>query len=76
MKLYRLQVARNMHLDIQVINDYWYQVVDSYRVPATGNGDLVRKTLRGWEVFRTLESTSPVAVLTNRSELIDLTEEE
>jgi hypothetical protein len=53
MRRYRLEVARNMHLEIQVVNDDWYQITDVFRVAGAKAGDIVRKTMRGWEVFAT-----------------------
>jgi hypothetical protein len=76
MRRYRLEVARNMHLEIQAVNDNWYQITDVHRVPAAKSGDIVRKTMRGWEVFVSYDATSPSVVLNNRSELINLDEEE
>lgn len=76
MRRYRLEVARNMHLEIQVVNDDWYQITDVFRVAGAKAGDIVRKTMRGWEVFASYDATSPSVVLNNRSELINLDEEE
>jgi len=76
MRRYRLEVARNMHLEIQVVNDDWYQITDVFRVAGAKAGDIVRKTMRGWEVFVSYGATSPSVVLNNRSELINLDEEE
>ena len=76
MRRYRLEVARNMHLDIQVVSDNWYQITDAFRVAGAKTGDIVRKTMRGWEVFVSYDATSPSVVLNNRSELINLDEEE
>ena len=76
MRRYSLEVARNMHLEIQVVNDDWYQITDVFRVAGAKAGDIVRKTMRGWEVFVSYGATSPSVVLNNRSELINLDEEE
>jgi len=76
MRRYRLEVARNMHLEIQVVNDDWYQITDVFRVAGAKAGDIVRKTMRGWEVVVSYDATSPSVVLNNRSELINLDEEE
>jgi hypothetical protein len=63
-------------LEIQVVNDDWYQITDVFRVAGAKAGDIVRKTMRGWEVFVSYGATSPSVVLNNRSELINLDEEE
>jgi|5B_taG_2_1085324.scaffolds.fasta_scaffold01540_10 hypothetical protein len=76
----KLIIGQNMNLDIElVIKDdvhQWWQVTGVHRANAVKQGDLVRHTLRGWEVFRTLDATSPVSVFPTRCQLQPIDEEE
>ena len=72
----KLIIGQNVNLDIELISIEWWQVTGVHRANAVKKGDLVRHTLRGWEVFRTLDATSPVSVFPTRCRLQPIDEEE
>ena len=67
----RLTVGQNSHLDIETISALWWQVISVHRVTGVKVGDMVRKTTRGYEVFRNLDDNYPNVVLPNRCTLTD-----
>lgn len=67
----RLTVGQNSHLDIETISALWWQVISVHRVAGVKVGDMVRKTTRGYEVFRNLDDKYPNVVLPNRCTLTD-----
>ena len=69
---HRLQVANNNWYDIEVISPTWYQITDVSGDKADLIGMLVRKTVRGWEIFKTIEDTSPTKVLPTRTSFVPL----
>jgi len=69
---HRLQVANNNWYDIEVISPTWYQITDVSGDKADLIGTLVRQTTRGWEIFKSLEDTSPTKVLPTRTSFIPL----
>lgn len=69
---HRLQVANNNWYDIEVISPTWYQITGVSGDKADLIGMLLRKTVRGWEIFKTLEDTSPTKVLPTRTSFVPL----
>lgn len=69
---HRLQVANNNWYDIEVISPTWYQITDVSGDKADLIGMLLRKTVRGWEIFKTLDDTSPTKVLPTRTSFVPL----
>ncbi len=67
----RLTVGQNSHLDIEPISALWWQVTSVHRVVGADVGDMVRKTTRGYEVFKDLSANFPKVVLPNRCILTD-----
>ena len=67
----RLTVGQNSYLDLEYVNEHWWQVVYAHRVPGAHVGYMVRKTTRGYEVFPNLSDSAPRVVLPNRCTLTD-----
>lgn len=67
----RLTVGQNSYLDLEYVNEHWWQVVLAHRVPGAHVGYMVRKTTRGYEVFHNLTDAGPRVILPNRCTLTD-----
>ncbi len=67
----RLTVGQNSYLDLEYVNEHWWQVTFAHRVPGAHVGYMVRKTTRGYEVFHKLTDAGPRVILPNRCTLID-----
>lgn len=63
---YKLEIAQHKWLIMEKVNEYWYQVVDTYNCVVEAKiGQMIRKSLRGWEVFVSLEANAPRHVIPN-----------
>ena len=67
----RLTVGQNSYLDLEYVNEHWWQVVYAHRVPGAHVGYMIRKTTRGYEAFHNLRDAAPRVVLPNRCTLTD-----
>ena len=67
----RLTVGQNSYLDLEYVNEHWWQVVYALRVPGAHVGYMIRKTTRGYEAFHNLSDAAPRVVLPNRCTLTD-----
>lgn len=74
---YRLEVGQHKWIDLDLVNELWFQVVGIYNCGVEAKvGDMIRRTHRGWEVFETLDATSPKYVLPTAVTLIEESDEE
>ena len=68
---YRLDVGQHKWIDLDYVNELWYQVIGIYNCGVEAKvGDMIRRTNRGWEVFETLEDTRPKHVIPTIVQLI------
>jgi len=74
---YRLEVGQYKWIDLDLVNELWFQVIGIYNCGVEAKvGDMIRRTNRGWEVFETLDATSPKYVLPTAVTLIEESDEE
>ena len=74
---YRLDVGQHKWIDLDYVNELWYQVIGIYNSGVEAKiGDMIRRTNRGWEVFETLEDTRPKHVIPTIVQLIEENDEE
>lgn len=68
----KLVVASNTWLQVERVSDIWMQVTEVKGLPSVKVGDMVRRSNRGYEAYRSLDATAPVSLLPTRTSYVNL----